>query len=1621
MSYMFYVAVLFNQPIGYWNTSAVTSMCSMFYFSAAFNQPIGLWNASSVRDTSFMFFGASAFDQPVGLWDMSSVADMRSMFRGATAFNHEVGSWNTAAVRDMSHMFNSASAFNRSIASWNTSRVRNMSSMFLGAAAFNQPIGSWNTSAVEDLSHMFSEAVIFDQPIGSWNIKAVDLSYMFFGATAFNHPIGMWNTSRVTDMQHMFHGANVFNVPLGSWDTGAVKNMRSMFQYAAAFNQPLGGWNTSLVQDMSHMFSNAKAFNRSLTSLDTASLIAKTSMFEGTSSFDAPPCRAGFAPAANGLGCQACAAGRYAAAGASACQACPAGTAPTKERGTCLECPAFEYSPGGTLTCHACHLPLMVVDNQCAWWHLPLLAVGIASAVVAARLVAARVRARRASQIETRMKMLYDDLWEDLPGTIQQHATKLQHLGVDPAAFECDIASMRALQSERAGVSMRYLLSSEFMELATKRTGKGNPSFIDMKTAFWLREDPVGQDVVCPRDGRPGCALVDWIPRSDRREQTHFMSWTWRYSMTEMRSALEMFRQSSLEVPESVFFFMCFFVNNQHRIIVEESVAGSDNLEEVFESNLRRIGRMVAILDTWEEPVYLTRIWTIYEQFVASTLQIQVVFVMPEESVRFLQQQIYCGKSGVDNITACVRRVDSARAGAWKKEDEDKVKSMIQDTVGFEFVDRHVTEVMVQWIGGVVEATFHQLLDAACAACDSCDASESLRSLHPSARKELVRGIPAVTSQFCRTSMACRPLALLISVALPLSASSETQRLRTQRELRAAVVSWERGSALERSALRQRYGEIADWDVREITNMSGIFKDLHSFNEDISRWNTSAVIDMSSMFAWARAFDQAIGSWNTSAVRDMSYMFRNAEAFNQPVGTWDTSGVKDMCSLFWRATAFNQPLSAWDTSAVHDMSSMFYSAAAFNQPIGEWDTSAVKDMKNMFSAARAFDQPIGSWNTSSVRDMSSMFAGAHSFNQAIGLWDTSAVRSMESMFHSAGSFNQALSAWNTSAVQDMSSMFEDARAFDEALGSWTTSALQDANSMFRYAVSFNQPLKRWDTSSLQDMSCMFCHAARFNESLGRWDTSSVKDMTFMFLEAAVFNQPIGSWSTSSVRDMNSMFKGAESFNQPIGSWDTSAVTSMESMFEGASSFNQPLGSWNITSLVNARDMFEGTSSFDAPPCRAGFAPAANGLGCQACAAGRYAAAGAAACQACPAGTAPTKERGTCLECPAFEYSPGGTLTCHACHLPLMVVDNQCAWWHLPLLVVGIASAVVAARLVAVRVRARRASQIETRMKMLYDDLWEDLPGTIQQHATKLQHLGVDPAAFERDIASMRALQSERAGVSMRYLLSIEFMELATKRTGKGNPSFIDMKTAFWLREDPIGQDVVCPRDGRPGCALVDWLPRSDRREQTHFMSWTWRYSMTEMRSALEMFRQSSLEVPESVFFFMCFFVNNQHRIIVEESVAGSDNLEEVFESNLRRIGRMVAILDTWEEPVYLTRIWTIYEQFVASTLQIQVVFVMPEESVRFLQQQIYCGKSGVDEVTSCVSCVDSERASAWKKEDEDKVKALIRSTVGFQHLNRHVREVMIRWIRATVQKLFRDRLNSRTACAGCEIVRTEVF
>ena len=97
-----------------------------------------------------------------------------------------------------------------------------------------------------------------------------------------------------------------------------------------------------------------------------------------------------------------------------------------------------------------------------------------------------------------------------------------------------------------------------------------------------------------------------------RGQCTHFLSWTWSYSLSSVKSGIENWLESVGLETNDVMFFMCFFVNNQYRILVAGGQAGSDNLETIFEMRLTRIGRMVALLDAWDEPAYLTRVWTIF-------------------------------------------------------------------------------------------------------------------------------------------------------------------------------------------------------------------------------------------------------------------------------------------------------------------------------------------------------------------------------------------------------------------------------------------------------------------------------------------------------------------------------------------------------------------------------------------------------------------------------------------------------------------------------------------------------------------------------------------------------------------------------------------------------------------------------------------------------------------------------------------------------------------------------------------------------------------------------------------------------------------------------------------------
>jgi len=165
-------------------------------------------------------------------------------------------------------------------------------------------------------------------------------------------------------------------------------------------------------------------------------------------------------------------------------------------------------------------------------------------------------------------------------------------------------------------------------------------------------------------------------------------------------------------------------------------------------------------------------------------------------------------------------------------------------------------------------------------------------------------------------------------------------------------------------------------DLEKVTNMSYAFQSVqtNTFN-NIENWDVSNVTNMSGMFLEASAFNQPLNNWNVANVTDMSYMFWHAAAFNQPIEKWNVGNVKNMTYMFAETSAFNQPLNSWNVGNVQDMSFMFYKAAAFNQPLDNWDVSNVSNMTYMFYKALSFDQNISMWNVSNVTQYTGFATG----------------------------------------------------------------------------------------------------------------------------------------------------------------------------------------------------------------------------------------------------------------------------------------------------------------------------------------------------------------------------------------------------------------------------------------------------------------------------------------------------------------------------------------------------------------------------------------------------------------------------------------------------------------------
>ena len=425
-----------------------------------------------------------------------------------------------------------------------------------------------------------------------------------------------------------------------------------------------------------------------------------------------------------------------------------------------------------------------------------------------------------------------------------------------------------------------------------------------------------------------------------------------------------------------------------------------------------------------------------------------------------------------------------------------------------------------------------------------------------------------------------------------------------------------------------------------------MFFDATSFNGDISEWDVSGVTDMSGMFGSATSFNGDISPWDVSGVTDMSGMFFDANSFNGDISEWDVSGVTGMHEMFHGARSFNSDLSPWDVSGVTDMYTMFAYADSFNGDISEWDVSGVTDMSQMFLDADSFTQNLGSWYITldgtpiddgdaarTVGNISAQnsFLGDQNPTYGIGVGGDSELFALDGTslklktipnHLTKESYTVNITATGTfgtnnfhifdiavsegAAVNPLDSYASNLpTAYTDFITTWETTqsgetvTIHVGGSTGAYTVDWGDGTV---TSVTGDASHAYASPGEYQvvisgdftrihlidgrsaeklQSIDQWGDIQWESMNSAFWGATnMAYHATDVPDLSGVTDMYGMFAYADSFNGDISEWDVSGVTDMSGMFAYADSFNGDISEWDVSGVTDMLSMFDYATSFN---------------------------------------------------------------------------------------------------------------------------------------------------------------------------------------------------------------------------------------------------------------------------------------------------------------------------------------------------------------------------------------------------------------------------------------------------------
>ena len=142
-------------------------------------------------------------------------------------------------------------------------------------------------------------------------------------------------------------------------------------------------------------------------------------------------------------------------------------------------------------------------------------------------------------------------------------------------------------------------------------------------------------------------------------------------------------------------------------------------------------------------------------------------------------------------------------------------------------------------------------------------------------------------------------------------------------------------------------------DVREITDMSYLFSNMKSIDRNVkcsvvpgsrkSMQSNPFIYDPRMDLDIVAKLNPDISEWDVSNVTNMEGMFRNCMSFDRDLtkSNWDVSNVTNMYGMFYQCFKFNHSLSTWKINSSADIRGMFHGDNLY------WSNYFQKEFQNM--------------------------------------------------------------------------------------------------------------------------------------------------------------------------------------------------------------------------------------------------------------------------------------------------------------------------------------------------------------------------------------------------------------------------------------------------------------------------------------------------------------------------------------------------------------------------------------------------------------------------------------------------------------------------------------------------